>query len=206
MSSLVSRRRQDRITALFPLVAVAFFAALTYWLDARVSNSAAERRKHTLGAPDHFMENFKIDRTSTAGRVEQTIVGTRATHFTSNNTTVLDSPRYQSSATGKPPLAVSAKQGVMFSDANKKGVEEARFSGGVVAEQGAHGGRDAIRYESETLTVFPQTQRAHTKATTRTISADRVVTTQGIEIDAENQTGKTTQGFNLELTPKERKP
>lgn len=206
MSFLISRRRQDRLTALFPLVAVAVFAALTYWLDARVSNSVAERRKATLGSPDHFMEDFKIERTSKDGRIEQTIIGARATHFPSNNTTVIESPKYQSNANGKAPLTVTAKQAVMFNDPAKKGVEEARFAGGVVAEQGAHGGRDAIRYESNTLTVFPQTQRAQTADTTRTISADRVVTTQGIEIDAENQTGKTAQGFNLELTPKERKP
>jgi lipopolysaccharide export system protein LptC len=205
MSFLISRRRQDRLTALFPLVAIAFFAALTYWLDARVADSAAARRKAELSAPDHFMEQFRIERTAKNGRIEQTIVGERATHFPSNNTTVIDAPKYESHVEGKAPLLVNAKQGVIFNDPKKKGIEQADFSGKVVAVQGAFNERDPIRYESETLTVFPDSQRAVTNATTRTISGDRVVTTQGIEIDAENQTGKTVQGFNLELTPKEKK-
>jgi lipopolysaccharide export system protein LptC len=205
MSLLTSRRRQDRITALVPLAAVALFAALTYWLDVRVTESAIARQKPTLTAPDHFMEQFVIERTSKAGRVEQTIVGAKATHYPSNNTTVLEAPKYDSHVEGKAPLTVQAARGVMYNDPKKKGVEQADFSGRVVAVQGAHAGRDPIRYESETLTVFPQTQRAQTKDVTKTISGDRVVTTQGIEIDAENQTGKTSQGFNLELTPKEKK-
>ncbi len=206
MSSLSSRRRQDRFTALFPLVAVGLFAALTYWLDARVTDTANARHKSTKAAPDHFMEAFKIERTSKAGRVEQVIVGERATHFPATNTTVVTTPRYNSTVEGKAPLAVNAAQGVFFSDPTNKGVEQANFSGRVVATQGAFAGRDPIRYESETLIVFPQTQRAQTKDTTRTISAARVMTTEGIEIDAENQTAKTSAGFKLELTPKEQKP
>jgi lipopolysaccharide export system protein LptC len=208
MSFLLSRRRQDRITAFFPLVAVAFFAALTYWLDARVTASAVARQSAAKTAPDHFLQDFKIERTSKEGRIEQTIVGERATHFPTDNTTVIRTPRYESNVEGKAPLSVSAKQGVFFSDPKRKedGVEQADFSGKVVATQGAFKDRDAIRYESETMTVFPKTQQGRTKDTTRTTSGDRVVTTEGIEIDAENQTGKTSRGFNLELTPKEKKP
>ncbi len=205
MSLLISRRRQDRLTAVVPLAVVALFAALTYWLEVRVSESSIARQKPTLTSPDHFMEGFTIERTSKSGRVEQTIVGTRATHYPSNDTTVLEAPKYDSQVEGKAPLSVKASRGVMYNDPKKKGVEQADFSGGVIAVQGAHAGRDPIRYESETLTVFPQTQRAQTKDTTKTLSGDRVVTTQGIEIDAESQTGKTTQGFSLELTPKEKK-
>jgi lipopolysaccharide export system protein LptC len=205
MSVLLSRRRQDRLTALFPLVTIAIFAALTFWLDARVTESAVQRRKPELTSPDHFMESFKIERTSKEGRVDQTITGERAKHYPSNNTTVIESPKYQSNVTGKAPLNVIANEGIFFNDPKKKGVEQADFTGRVVAQQGAFKDRDPIRYESESLSVFPQTQRASTQATTRTVSGDRTVTTQGIEIDAENQTGKTTQGFNLELTPKEKK-
>jgi lipopolysaccharide export system protein LptC len=205
MSLVRTRRRQDRLTALVPLAAVAIFAALTYWLDARVSDSALSRQKAAMSSPDHFMEKFTIERTSKAGRVDQVMTGERASHFPSNNTTVVESPKYDSKVEGKAPLTVQAARGVMFNDPKKKGVEQADFSGRVVATQGAHAGRDPVRYESETLTVFPETQRAQTKDVTKTISGDRVVTTQGIEIDAENQTGKTSQGFNLELTPKEKK-
>jgi lipopolysaccharide export system protein LptC len=205
MSEVLSRRRQDRMTALVPLVAIAIFAALTYWLDARVTDSAVARQKATLTSPDHFMERFTIERTSVDGRVDQVIVGARASHFPNNNTTVIETPNYKSQVEGKAPLTVQATRGVLFNDPAKKGVEQADFSGRVVAVQGAHQGRDPIRYESETLTVFPQTQRAQTKDVTKTVTSDRVVTTQGIEIDAENQTGKTSQGFNLELTPKEKK-
>lgn len=205
MSLLISRRRQDRLTMLFPVLAVGFFAALTYWLDARVSADAAARNKPTLSAPDHYMETFVIEKTSPSGKIDQTIVGARATHFPSDNTTIIETPKYASKVEGKPTLNVTAAKGVLTNDPKKRGLEQADFSGKVVAIQGAFEGRDPIRYESETLRVFPETQRATTRDVTRTISGDRVVVTQGIEIDALNQTGKTTEGFTLQLNPKENK-
>jgi lipopolysaccharide export system protein LptC len=205
MSVLLSRRRQDRIMALFPVIALAVFAAITFWLDARVTDSAKSRQKPTLSAPDHFMEDFKIEKTSPKGQVDQVIVGERATHFPDTQSTVIKAPQLSSTIEGKAPLNVRAATAVMMNDSKKKGVEQVDFSGKVVAVQGAFAGREPVTYESETLTLFPQTQRAQTLSSTKTISGDRVMTTQGIEIDAENQTGKTERGFNLELTPKEQK-
>ena len=205
MSLLTTRRRQDRLTMFFPLAAVAMFAALTYWLDARVSADAAARNKPAKSAPDHFMERFVIDKTGSSGRIDQTVRGEKASHYPSDNRTEIESPRYSSTLAGKPTLEVVAAKGVLQNDPKKRGLEQADFSGKVVAVQGAFEGRDPIRYESETLTVFPETQRAITNDTTRTVSGDRVVVTKGIEIDAENQTGKTSQGFTLELSPREKK-
>jgi LPS export ABC transporter protein LptC len=205
MSVLISRRRQDRITALFPLFAMMIFAAITFWLDARVTESALARKKPTLTSPDHFLETFKIERTAASGKIEQTMIGVRATHFPSTQSTVVDEPRYVGVTPQKPTMTVEAKRGVMLSDAKNKGVERIDFSGQVTASQGAVAGRDAVTYQSELLTVFPKTQQATTQSVTKTTSGDRVMTTQGLDIDADNQTGKTTRGFNLELTPKEQK-
>ena len=63
------------------------------------------------------------------------------------------------------------------------------FSGKVVARQAASPSRDAVTYESETLTVFPKTQQARTESTTRTVSGDRVMVTQGLQVDAEKSAG-----------------
>ena len=60
MSTFIWRRRQDRLAALFPLFAVGLFAILTYWLDARVTESARAQKRSTQPAPDHFLQNFKI--------------------------------------------------------------------------------------------------------------------------------------------------
>ena len=136
--------------------------------------------------------------------MDQRIVGVRASHFPTNNTTIIEQPSYSSTVEGKAPMKVTAARSVMFNDPRRKGLEQADFSGGVVASQGAFAGRDPIRYESESLTVFPQSQRAITKDTTTTVSGDRRMVTQGIDIDADQQTGKTTQGFALTLEPKEK--
>jgi lipopolysaccharide export system protein LptC len=203
MSTLLSRRRQDRITALFPLMAMALFALLTFWLDARISASSQDRKKSTPTAPDHFMQDFKIEKTSPEGVIDQTLFGKRATHFPNNHTTVVETPKFRSNVVGKPPMQVDAADAVLLNDPTKKGIDRIDFSGKVVAVQGATPGRDPIRYESESLTVFPKTQRATTQATTKTVSGERVMVTQGIDVDADNQTGKTDRGFNLELQPKQ---
>jgi len=202
MSSFSGRRRQDRLAALFPLFAVALFALLTFWLDARVSESARAQKSSTQPAPDHFLERFKIQRTAVDGRVESVMIGDRATHFPSNQTTVIALPRYESQPAGKPKMEVNAALAILKSDPTKNAVEQVDFSGKVVAKQAASEGREAVTYESETLTVFPKTQMAQTDAQTRTVSGDRVMITQGLRVNADKKQAQTDRGFTVTLPPK----
>ncbi len=203
MSTFIWRRRQDRLAALFPVIAIALFALLTFWLDARVTESARAQQKSSQPAPDHFLQNFRIERTAADGRVESTMIGERATHFPDNQTTVVDKPRYESQPEGKPKMDVDAARAILRSTSEKGGVEQVDFSGKVVAHQGSSPGREAVTYESETLTVFPKTQHAQTESVTRTVSGDRVMTTQGLRVDGEKKQGQTTRGIEIELRPKD---
>ncbi len=201
MSAFVWRDQQDRLAALFPVLAVALFALLTFWLDARVSESARAQKNSTQPAPDHFLERFKIQRTAIDGRVESVMIGDRATHFPDSKTTVIDKPRYESQPAGKPKMEVDAARAILNSDSPKGGVEQVDFYGKVTARQDASPGRDAVTYQSETLTVFPKTQLAQTDAATRTVSGDRVMTTQGLRVNAEKKQGQTDRGFTVTLPP-----
>jgi LPS export ABC transporter protein LptC len=203
MSEFVWRRRQDHLAALFPVIAIAIFAMLTFWLDARVSESAQLQKKSTQLAPDHFLEGFTISRTAADGRVESTMTGKRATHFPGNDSTVVESPAFESQPAGKPKLDVQAARALLVSSPAKNTLEQVDFSGKVVARQGASEGREAVTYESETLTVFPKTQQAQTQSQTRTISGDRVMTTQGLRLDADKKQGQTNRGIEIELRPKD---
>ncbi|MCZ2136520.1 MAG: LPS export ABC transporter periplasmic protein LptC [Burkholderiales bacterium] len=204
MSTALSwRRRQDRLAALFPLVAVALFAALTFWLDARVSESARAQKAASAQAPDHFLEGFRVERTDARGHVESSMTGALAAHFPNARSTVVNDPRYEGEPSGKPKLSVRAQRAVLFSAAGQDGIEEIDFSGKVLAEQAASPGRDAVTYQSEALTVFPKTQQARTEALTRTVSGDRVMVTQGLHVDAEKKQGQTHRGIEIELRPKE---
>ena len=202
MSGFSWRHRQDRLAALFPLVAVGLFALLTYWLDARVSESARAQKSSAQPAPDHFLERFKIERTAVDGRVESVMVGDRATHFPGTRTTVIDKPRYHSEPAGKPKMEVDAARAILKSDTTRDGVEQVDFSGKVTARQAASPGHEAVTYESERLTVFPKTQLAQTDSQTRTVSGDRVMTTQGLRVNAEKKQGQTDRGFTVTLPPK----
>lgn len=203
MSGFSWRHRQDRLAALFPLLAVALFALLTYWLDARVSESARAQKNSAQPAPDHFLEHFKIERTAVDGRVESVMIGDRATHFPGTQMTVIDKPRYQSEPAGKPKMEVDAARAILKSDSVKGGVEQVDFSGKVTARQAASPGRESVTYESELLTVFPKTQLAQTDSQTRTVSGDRVMTTQGLRVNADKKQGQTDRGFTVTLPPKE---
>jgi lipopolysaccharide export system protein LptC len=202
MSTFASRNRQDRLAALFPLLAVGLFALLTFWLDARVSESARSQKNSTQSRPDHFLEGFKIERTAVDGRVESVMLGARATHFPNTQSTVVDQPRYASEVTGKPKLEVAAARAILLSESAKGGVEQVDFSGTVRALQAASPGRDAVSYESEQLTVFPKTQLAKTDSSTRTVSGDRVMTTEGLRVNADKKQGQTDRGFTVTLPPK----
>jgi lipopolysaccharide export system protein LptC len=203
VSTFIWRRRQDRLAALFPVIAIAIFALLTFWLDARVTESARAQQKSTQPAPDHFLQNFKIERTAADGHVESTMIGQRATHFPTNQTTVVDQPRYESQPAGKPKMDVVSARAILKSATEKGGIEQVDFSGKVVARQGPSEGREAVTYESEELTVFPKTQLAQTESTTRIVSGDRIMTTQGLRVDNEKKQGQTTRGIEIELRPKD---
>ena len=203
MSTFIWRRRQDRLAALFPVIAITLFALLTFWLDARVTESARSQQKSSQPAPDHFLQNFKIERTASDGRVESMLTGERATHFPGNQTTVVDRPRYESQPAGKPKMDVVSARAILKSASEKGGVEQVDFSGKVVARQGASVDREAVTYESEQLTVFSKTQQAQTESTTRTVSGGRVMTTQGLRVDNEKKQGQTTRGIEIELRPKD---
>jgi LPS export ABC transporter protein LptC len=130
------------------------------------------------------------------------MLGDRATHFPTNQTTVVERPRYQSEPAGKPKMEVDAARAILKSESVKGGVEQVDFSGKVVARQAASPGREAVTYESELLTVFPKTQIAQTDSQTRIVSGDRVMVTQGLRVNAENKTGQTDRGFTVTLPPK----
>jgi LPS export ABC transporter protein LptC len=130
------------------------------------------------------------------------MIGDRATHFPGTQTTVVNQPRYESQPAGKPKMEVDAARAILKSDPSKTGVDQVDFSGKVVAKQAASPGREAVTYESETLTVFPKTQTAQTDAPTRTVSGDRVMITQGLRVNAEKKQGETDRGFTVTLPPK----
>ncbi len=207
----LSRRSQDRLAALFPLAAVAFFAALSFWLDARIAASVRPA-KASPGAPEQFMEGFRVDRTVIIARgqdgsapVQDAMTGARADFFPGASKTVVTSPTFQSDVPGKPRLYVSAARATIESAAPKGGeIERILFAGGVTLLQAATKRRDAVRFETEAITVLPKTQEAMTDRPTRTVSGDRVVITQGLHLDRELRTGSTSRGFQLELNPKEK--
>lgn len=201
--ALIWRQRQDRLAALFPLLAVGLFAILTFWLDARVTESVRAQKASSQPAPDHFLEGFRIERTDVTGRIENTMIGARAAHFPATQSTVVDQPRYESEPTGKPRMDVRAERAVLRSAGVKGGLEQVDFKGKVVAQQAASPGRDAVTYESETLTVFPKTQQAQTESTTRTVSGDRVMVTQGLRVNAEKKQGQTSRGIEIQLRPRD---
>ena len=202
MSAFAWRTRQDRLAALFPLLAVGLFALLTFWLDARVNESARTQKNLAQSRPDHFLEDFKIERTAVDGRVESVMLGTRATHFPNTQSTVIEQPHYASEPAGKPKMEVAAARAVLVSEGVKGGVEQVDFSGTVRARQAESPGREAITYESEQLTVFPKTQLAQTDSQTRTVSGDRVMTTEGLRVNADKKQGQTDRGFTVTLPPK----
>ncbi len=202
-TTLAWRKRQDRLAALFPLFAVAIFAVLTFWLDARVTDSVRAQKASALPAPDHFIQGFRIERTAADGRIESTMIGGLAVHVPATQSTVVYEPRYENEPAGKPRMDVRAARAVLSSATAGGGLEQVDFSGKVVARQAASPGRDAVTYESETLTVFPKTQQARTESTTRTVSGDRVMVTQGLQVDAEKKQGQTSRGIEIELRPKD---
>lgn len=209
MFARLSRRNQDRLAALFPLVAVGFFAALSFWLDARVSASARPPRA-TSNAPEQFMEGFRIERSVAVARgrdasapVQDALRGRRADYYPDAGKAVIAEPVFRSEAPGKPRLDVAAERATIEGAPRRGEVERIVFEGGVRLDQAAVGSRPPVRFETESITVFPATQEAVTDRPTRTTLGPHVLVTQGIHIDRAGQRVTSSRGVRLEFLPKE---
>lgn len=151
---------------LYPVIAVLLVAAGSIWLE-RATRSADERppAQHRRD-PDFTAETTRLVGFGKDGRRHFELLAERVTHYPQNGLTQLQKPRLRyDTASGE--LEVRAHNGEVFGEG-----ERLVLQGDVRATRPASANRPPLSFESASLTVWPQDERAET--------GDPVTLTQGV--------------------------
>jgi LPS export ABC transporter protein LptC len=183
MSNLIrSRRRQDRIAALFPVLVLLALGVISFWLNTTIERAVIDRHKPGANAPEQFLEQFNSQRYDKDGTLTQQLAAERGTYFPQYNRTVVDRPVFGNRPVGNSPLDVTAAKAVVYGRN-----EKIDFSGGVRATQPAFNGQPARLLETETLLSVPATGEISTQSAVKMTQADTVVESNGLKFNTKTQ-------------------
>jgi lipopolysaccharide export system protein LptC len=158
----------ERFAAWFPLLLLAVLAALTFWLDRVVQ-------------PDYIVERLSATRMDPAGRVKHTLFAEKMTHYADDDSTVLQSPRFTSSAAGRAPVNITSREALISSNG-----ENIYFIGEVRVVRAAYADKSELVVKTDYLHVIPDDDIARTDREVTIADAHTVVTAVGLELN--NQT------------------
>ncbi|MDR2032005.1 MAG: LPS export ABC transporter periplasmic protein LptC [Azoarcus sp.] len=161
----------------YPVAIAALLAAGSVWLEhlTRAPESAAAAAESRM--PDFVADKVRISGFSHDGALRYTLDSTRLTHLPHNGITVAEQPRLQL-FTQTQRMRIDADRGEVA-----PGGERVDLSGNVEARHESGPGDTAMRFSSDRLTVWPDTQRAASNAPVRLTRGNAHATANGIEAD-----------------------
>jgi lipopolysaccharide export system protein LptC len=204
----IDRRRRwlDRFSAWSPVLLLGGLAALTWWLDAQVTDSGGRRDGNTRHDPDLMVEGVRVIELDEAGRAVQTLRAERARHYPDDGTVEFDQPRFVITQPDRPRFTVEAVRARVSGDR-----ENAYFEGRVRAtrdgspeRQGASstdGPSGPITLATEFLHVIPKQDRAQTDRPVTIEEPRGIIQSNGLVLDNESRTLKLNANVRGTLAP-----
>lgn len=153
------------IQQLYPVFGLLVVAGASLWLERITAGDETRASAQVRSEPDSVAEGTRLVSFDHDGRQRYELLADRITHFPQTQVTALERPRLVYVSDGRE-LRVSARSG----EAQKQG-DVVRLAGEVRALRAAAAGSPELSFASESLTVWPDDERAET--------GDPVVLTQG---------------------------
>jgi lipopolysaccharide export system protein LptC len=140
---------KTRVAPLFPLVLMAFLAALTLWLQYAVQEGAGGESRPPGHEPDAIIENFTIQNLDAAGKLQYTFSAPKMQHFADDGSGEVLYPRVVQIAAEGGNFIATANRGTI----NRQG-EEAFLYGNVLVMREATPEEPELRARTEFLHVL----------------------------------------------------
>ena len=156
-------------------------ALATLWLEQLVQLPEAGASDRTRHAPDFLVYNFTLTRMNKMGEAASSLTASKMLHYSDDESTHLDQPRFVHHADNQPPVNVTAESGTVSKDG-----EEIDVAGNVVIIRAPNEDRPELRVETTHLEIHPSAETAHTSAPV-TITEGRS-TLYGVGMDVNNKT------------------
>jgi lipopolysaccharide export system protein LptC len=193
----------DRMAGWLPVLLLGALAALTFWLDAQVTDSDARRDGSQRHDPDLIIEGVRAVELDKAGNAVQTISAAKARHYPDDGTVEFEGPHIVLAQPDRPKFAVEAERGRISGDR-----ENAYFEGNVRAVREGETRPDAegnvagpIRLSTEFLHVIPRQERALTDRPVTIEEGRGIIRATGLALDNRARTVELKSGVKGTLQP-----
>jgi lipopolysaccharide export system protein LptC len=172
----------DRFGSLFPLVLLAFLAALTFWLDRVVQPPARPGSSTVRHDPDYIVDGLSAVRMDQEGRIKHTLNAQKMTHFPDDDVTHLVQPKFVTYGEGRAPVTVTSREAHMSGNG-----ENVYFERDVRVVRAPTGAQSELVLETEYLHVIPDDNIAKTDRAVTISNAAAVVKASGLELNSETR-------------------
>lgn len=173
-----------RASNLLPLLLVFFLAALTLWLRYAVEGPSSDGSAGKRQDPDAVVDNFTVTRLDESGKPRYLISARRMIHFSGDDSTELESPRFLRTSAGSD-MTVTADRGRITHDQR-----EAIFSGNVQLVRSATREKGELRARTEYLHILAEQDKVRTDR--RVTITEGKSTLSGVGMEVDKQAGRFT--------------
>lgn len=143
---------------LFPITLLALLAGLSFWLQAVLTaDETRPGKRPATHEADAIVENFEIRRLDEQGKLQYRLSAPQLRHFPDDNSSQISAPRLLAYRDDAPPLTLTAGQARV----SARG-ETIVLADGVEVVRAASDKRPELKARTATLTVEPETGKAHT--------------------------------------------
>lgn len=167
-----------RINNLLPMLVMLILAVLTLWLRQAAELPADNTRSANDKEPEAIVQNLSIVRLGSDGLAEYSMSAQRMLHFSVDDSTVLETPRFERRDEDGVTTTITANRGRLTS-----GSEEAFFYGDVRLNRSAAGKQAPLQARTEYLHILPARDLVRTDRHVTLTSGSSSLSGVGMEIN-----------------------
>ncbi len=139
-----------RPAIVFPLALLTMLAIMTFWINKSVQSPKPKLDGSSRHDPDYVMSNFVTTQTDINGALRYKLAAVEMKHFSDNDTTDLQRPRYTQFSAGKPYTQVEGLRGHVSSDG-----EQVELFGNVKVIRQAFAEKGEMTVDTDYLKILP---------------------------------------------------
>lgn len=167
-----------RINNVLPMVVMLILAVLTLWLRQAAEQPADENRPANSKEPEAIVQNLSIVRLNSNGLAQYLMSARRMLHFSVDDSTVLETPRFERRDSDGMMTTITATRGELTN-----GSEEAFFYGDVRLDRSASGKQAPLQARTEFLHILPDKDLILTDKHVTLTNGTSVLSGVGMEIN-----------------------
>lgn len=167
-----------RLRSWLPLLPLLLLLAASYWLNLQVQSPESGANKNLRHDPDYIIDNFTATTLDEQGKIRFVMSAKKMWHYPDDDTTHLETPRFESLTAEYPPMLMTAKKG----EISRKG-DEVFLRDEVVIVRPAYANKSKLTFNTNYLHVIPNKDIVNTDQPVAMVDASTTLNAVGMELD-----------------------